>query len=318
MTQIGCPICESPQCSFHEGINPQFECQVCGRFKLSGSAFAGVLSPSSHYLTHIQRAILSHRIREANDVGSPSPTITTDYVENVVASGRLPTPAQQAVNIIRYIGDRISETGRQLGELPLSFGATVGSPNRGFALRVAKQLVRAGLLDAHDCGDFNSPDEIMQIDLTLAGWGEYERERRGQTAGGYGFIALKFGDAILDPFVKDVIKPTVATLGFDLVDMRDAAEAGIIDNAMRARIRDASFVLVDLTHANEGAYWEAGYAEGLGKPVLYLCKRGIFEQHGTHFDTNHCTTVLWDAALPDPFIEELKATLRRSLGLFPS
>jgi len=98
--------------------------------------------------------------------------------------------------------------------------------------------------------------------------------------------------------------------------MRDAAEAGVIDNVMRAHIRDASFVLVDLTHANEGAYWEAGYAEGLGKPVLYLCNRQVFDESGTHFDTNHCTTVLWDPALPDPFTEELKATLRRSLGLF--
>jgi nucleoside 2-deoxyribosyltransferase len=114
------------------------------------------------------------------------------------------------------------------------------------------------------------------------------------------------------------VKPAVSSLGFELVDMRDAAEAGIIDNVMRARIRDASFVLVDLTHANEGAYWEAGYAEGLGKPVLYLCNRQTFEQRGTHFDTNHCTTVLWDAAAPGPFIEELKATLRRSLGLFAS
>jgi hypothetical protein len=28
--------------------------------------------------------------------------------------------------------------------------------------------------------------------------------------------------------------------------------------------------------------------------------------------------VLWDPAAPDPFTEELKATLRRSLGLFAS
>jgi hypothetical protein len=183
-------------------------------------------------------------------------------------------------------------------------------------MRVAKQLVRTGFVEAIDCGDLSSPDEIMEADLTLAGWAEYEKELRGQTSAGYGFIALKFGDLVLDPFVKDVIKPAIATLGFGLVDMRDAAEVGIIDNVMRARIRDAAFVLVDLTHANEGAYWEAGYAEGLGKPVLYLCSREIFEEKGTHFDTNHCTTVLWDPAEPDSFTQELKATLRRSLGLF--
>jgi hypothetical protein len=158
----------------------------------------------------------------------------------------------------------------------------------------------------------------MDVDLTLAGWAEYEKERRGDTSGAHGFIAMKFGDPVLDPFVSDVVKPAVSTLGYELVDMRDVAEAGLIDNVMRARIRDAAFVLVDLSHANEGAYWEAGYAEGLGKPVLYLCNKDVFDDKGTHFDTNHCTTVKWDAAAPEPFEEELLATLRRSLGLFAS
>jgi hypothetical protein len=244
--------------------------------------------------------------------------LTTDHVNDVIANGKLPTPAQQATSVIRFVGDRIAATGKPLGELPLSFHAAVGSPNRNFALRIAKQLRNAGYLEAIDCGDYENPDDIMEADLTLSGWAEHEKEKRGQTSGGYGFIALKFGDALLDPFVNDVIKPAVAALGFELVDMRDVAEAGIIDNVMRARIRDASFVLVDLTHANEGAYWEAGYAEGLGKPVLYLCSRRVFEEQGTHFDTNHCTTLLWDPAAPDPFTEDLKATLRRSLGLFAS
>jgi nucleoside 2-deoxyribosyltransferase len=99
--------------------------------------------------------------------------------------------------------------------------------------------------------------------------------------------------------------------------MRDAARAGIIDNIMRARIRDSAFVLVDLTHDNAGAYWEAGYAEGLGKPVIYICERAKFEKARTHFDTNHCTTVVWTVDDADTFKTELIATLRRSLNLFP-
>ena len=196
------------------------------------------------------------------------------------------------------------------------FHASVGSPNRDFALRIAKQLVRAGVLDAVNSVEMHLANEIMEVDLTLHGWERYEAEQRGQISGGYGFIALKFGDAVLDPFLRDVIKPAVARIGFTLEDMRDAARAGVIDNVMRARIRDAAFVLVDLTHANEGAYWEAGYAEGLGKPVLYLCSKAVFDEYGTHFDTNHCTTIKWDAAESNAFSDELVATLRRSLGLF--
>jgi nucleoside 2-deoxyribosyltransferase len=160
--------------------------------------------------------------------------------------------------------------------------------------------------------------DFPDLNLTLEGWERYEAEKRGQTRGNYGFIALEFNDALLDPFVRDIVKPCVKTeLGFDLVDMRDVAKAGVIDNIMRAQIRDAAFVLVDLTHDNSGAYWEAGYAEGLGKPVIYLCERAKFEQVTTHFDTNHCTTVVWSADQNEEFQKQLVATLRRSLNLFP-
>ena len=78
--------------------------------------------------------------------------------------------------------------------------------------------------------------------------------------------------------MKDVVKPAVQDgIGYDLVDMNDIARAGIIDNIMRTQIRDAAFVIVDLTHDNPGAYWEAGYAEGLGKPVIYICEKEKFE-----------------------------------------
>ena len=68
---------------------------------------------------------------------------------------------------------------------------------------------------------------------------------------------------MLDAFVDTVVKRAVkAGIGYDLFDMRDVSRAGIIDNIMRAQIRDSALVIVDLTHDNPGAYWEAGYAEG--------------------------------------------------------
>jgi hypothetical protein len=319
-TQTGCVVCKSAECVLvgSVGHKSRYECQVCGLYDASDTALETGLDTQHDQLSSIQRAILSHRIREANDAGRDPPLLTTYVIDDVIQNGRLPSPAQQAINIIRWVGERVARTGMPAADLPESFHAAVGSPNRNFALRIAKQLASAGYLSAIDCGHLQSPDEIMEVDLTLAGWAEFEKESRGQISGGYGFIALKFSDPVLDPFVTDVVKPAVSELGYELVDMRDAAEAGIIDNVMRARIRDAAFVLVDLTHANAGAYWEGGYAEGLGKPVLYLCNRQIFEEQGTHFDTNHCTTVFWDPSTPDTFAEELKATLRRSLGLFAS
>lgn len=325
-TSILCPVCGP----VHDGHATTFEtgrdsdgidCKVCGRFEISGSAGPGIVNPKVANLSAVQRAYFSHRLRQQAQE-EHAPLITTDWLKRVLDDARLPSPSMQANNLIRLIGDQVSETGKPYFPHQ-SIPAIVGAPNPSALYRLIDQLVERGLI--LKVGSEQRPSDTGGVvqkgvyDLTLDGWERYESERRGQIAGGYGFIALKFGDGLLDRFVKEVVKPTVRKgIGYDLVDMRDVAQAGVIDNIMRAQIRDAAFVIVDLTHDNSGAYWEAGYAEGLGKPVIYICERTKFEDAKTYFDTNHCTTVLWSQDDADGFGRELVATLRRSLNLFPS
>ena len=142
---------------------------------------------------------------------------------------------------------------------------------------------------------------------------------RGQISSKYGVVAMKAGNAILDDLLRTTVRPELEErLGYKLVDMRDVSQAGIVDNLVRAQIRDAAFVLADLTDNNSGAYWQAGYAEGLGKPVIYICEKARFDEAQIHFDTNHCTTVCWIPNEFGRFADELVATLRRFLNLFPA
>ncbi|NQT23833.1 hypothetical protein HQ585_00600 [candidate division KSB1 bacterium] len=106
--------------------------------------------------------------------------------------------------------------------------------------------------------------------------------------------------------------PAVEETGFELRILRDVLQAGLIDNQLRVEIRKSRFLLTDLSHNNNGAYWEAGYAEGLGKPVIYLCEKNVFDDVTTkpHFDTNHHTTIIWDQENIEPAMIELKATIR--------
>jgi nucleoside 2-deoxyribosyltransferase len=82
---------------------------------------------------------------------------------------------------------------------------------------------------------------------------------------------------------------------------------------LRVEIRTSRFLIADLTHGNQGAYWEAGFAEGLGKPVIYTCEKSQFEIYKTHFDTNHHLTVKWDKEQPEEFKKKLKDTIRATL-----
>ena len=217
------------------------------------------------------------------------------------------SPAIQAMDLIRQIGDRVSQSGEPIGQFP---------GGGEFSVQLINELVEHGLVKvANDVRTFDGTT-FMGVNLTLEGWEQYEQEKLGEFEGNYGFIAMKFNDDELDGFVRDVVKPAIREqLGVDLIDLRDVEQAGIIDDVMRVKIRDAKFVLADLTHDNHGAYWEAGYAEGLGKPVIYICKKEKFENASTHFDVNHCTTVSWSIDEAGGFCDRLIATLRRSLKL---
>lgn len=226
-------------------------------------------------------------------------------------------PAVQAMNLIRCIGDEVvSQSGRPIHQLwATDLQSAIGAPSEEFAEQLVEELYKMDVIRMANPVKSFQGTAFMNISLTLKGWEQYEKEKRGEFEGNYGFIAMQFGDTDLDAFVQEVVKPAVKDgIGYDLVDMRDVGRAGIIDNIMRVQIRDAKFVIADLTHDNYGAYWEAGYAEGLGKPVIYICEKEKFETKRTHFDTNHCTTVRWSRDNDEDFKKELIATIRRSLN----
>ena len=222
------------------------------------------------------------------------------------------SPAVLAMNIIRYIGDRVTNSGKPVQQLT-GIARAIGASSNELADELMEELRERGLIRLGDSVRSYDGSLFLNVNLTLDGWEQYEREKRGLFSGNHGFLAMKFGEPDLEAIVTKVVKPATREMGYDLVDLRDVARAGVIDNIMRAQIRDAAFVIVDLTHDNSGAYWEAGYAEGLGKPVIYICEKAKFQEASTHFDTNHCTTVPWSRDDDENFRAALIATLRRSL-----
>lgn len=321
--KIICPICQNQHGLW--GKFPRlFRCETCGTFSIEENLGIRLERPgySDWNLTAVQRAVLAHE-KHLWDLSPSSKSdsgiqhlfrIDEGKLTRIKNNGRLPSRAQQAVNLIRFVGDEVTKTAQDVQELPKNIHVIIGDASLESTYRLATELVNENLLTSN-VGTIGFP--VSSVNLTLKGWEQYEAERRGRLRGDYGFLAMK-SDNTLDRFMKEVVKPTVEEeTGYELRDLRDASRAGLIDNIMVTAIRDARFVIVDLTHDNHGAYWEAGYAEGLGKPVIYICEREKFDNEGTHFDTNHYTTVLWSTADVLSFRQELTATLRRSLAVLP-
>ncbi len=154
----------------------------------------------------------------------------TDYV----------TPVEQAVNLIRYIGDKVKESSEFIHLQPTEICSIIGAQNSSFASRLIIELQKKGLIDISHHLPINGEHVFKKVTLSLDGWERYEAERRGQFAGNYGFLAMQFDDPIHETFAKEVLKPAVKEgIGYDLHDQRDKSKAGIIDNHLRVNIRDA-------------------------------------------------------------------------------
>lgn len=298
------------------------QCTVCGDYVVTLEAIEDNLRADwgDRKWPAIKRAALSHALRLRLNVplheGSKLPLLTRVVLNDLEKNISLPTPLQQARNIIRFIGDHEREAGSVLEQLPPSFTSVVGAPTPASVIQLMLDLREQKQLVFIERKGVEGLASAMHARLTLAGWKEWEEIHKGRRAARDGFIAMQFNDARLDDFVAKVVQPCVLeALGVkaNRLDSSEIVTAGVIDNIMREAIQNAAFVLVDLSHGNRGAYWEAGYAEGLGKPVIYLCEKSAFESLTPHFDVNHCTIVIWEANDPAPFKLLLAATLRNAM-----
>ena len=149
----------------------------------------------------------------------------------------------------------------------------------------------------------------IQLRPTLAGWDEIGRLQREVVESKSAFMAMPYGDDELDHVFENVYRPAVEETGFTLRRLDGDPKAGSIINRMRVEIQRCRFLIAELTNDNPGAYWEAGFAEGLARPVIYTCRRGI----ETHFDTQQLQTVFWEPENPESAATALKATIRATL-----
>jgi nucleoside 2-deoxyribosyltransferase len=82
-----------------------------------------------------------------------------------------------------------------------------------------------------------------------------------------------------------------------------------------AAIRRSRFVVADFTGNRQNVYFEAGFAQGLGIPVVHTCRRQEIEQ--ITFDVNHYPVVPWDDGCLSAFATKLRFHIEATIGRGP-
>lgn len=307
-----CPICDSPLTHSEQIVDGRdanvYSCPRCGTFGLSGSLAATL--PQLLNLHPDATAKLSHLIRRAQD--GRQPVLLDTYTAEAALKQPLPRPREQASLLIRWLALNVPGPGEQVWVEHNTHGSIIGSRSpAGFEL-ILDHLFAVGLVTGTQSKTMQGGDRAYAT-LSFEGWEHYEQLKQGSVAYRKAFMAMKFGDERLNSVLESSFKPAAKRAGFELTKLNDIPKAGLIDNRLRVEIQSSDFVVADLSHDNLGAYWEAGYAEGLGKSVIYTCERSKFESAKTHFDTNHHLTITWDLAAPEEAANDLVATIRATL-----
>ncbi len=293
--------------------NDEIKCPRCGDFHLTRDGYSFLINKK---LNQSERNILSYWVR--NKSREAEQANNSENFKNALDEAYLPSPNEQADNLLVWISDRTANMGDYVYIDPYVTGSDIGAFGFNSCAAIFVELREHGYLSGQlitfpkNNSEWMS-DKAVKAALTLSGWKRVDEIRRGNSESKIVFMAMQFGDIQLDAVVNNYIRPVISEIGYVLRRLDDDQKAGLIDDHLRLSIQSAKFVLVDLTHDNSGAYWEAGYAEGLGKTVIYTCNSEKFKKNKTHFDTNHHLHVLWDLDDMDKFIRKLKDTILISI-----
>jgi nucleoside 2-deoxyribosyltransferase len=136
---------------------------------------------------------------------------------------------------------------------------------------------------------------VSTIDITLTedGWNRIaELEISGARASSnQAFVAMSF-DSTLDKAWDNGFEKACGAAGYKAlrVDLKEHNDK--ICDAIVAEIRKSRFVVADFTGHRGGVYFEAGFALGLGIPVIWTCRKD--DLHKTHFDTRQYNHIDWE------------------------
>lgn len=96
----------------------------------------------------------------------------------------------------------------------------------------------------------------------------------------------------MDSVAINSFEKAISDAGYEPMRIDRREHNGKIDDQIIVEIKKSKFVVCDFTGHRGGVYFEAGFAMGLGKPVIWCCKEDYFND--LHFDTRQYNHIKWE------------------------
>ena len=292
-----------------------------GRYFISGTAIATLKSRDDSLKARLTTLLINQR-----RLGVDCPEVDSNTIKD--AEARRPLP-------IRERADRF-----------LQFLANLEAyPGGGFPVLAYEVVPTNFLLAVSWLESAVSPGNIEQQKREISFFGDYLEKQgwiepyewRGRTnnrvtvtghvrlaeleaaytPSSRAFIAMWFDDSMNEAWDHG-IAPAVRDSGYEPMRVDRKEHVNKIDDEIVAEIRRARFVVADFTHGDSGArggvYYEAGFAQGLGIPVVFCCRKDRLED--VHFDTRQYNHIVWET--PGELRDRLAKRIAAVLGDGPN
>ena len=123
------------------------------------------------------------------------------------------------------------------------------------------------------------------------------------------FVAIQFDDSTQD--LRERIREGLQMAGYQAIIMDEEHYNGQIVPEMLHQINTCNFVVAELTSKNQNVYFEAGYATGQNKEVIYLCN-GKKRDTSPQFDVAQYNLLTYETI--DEIPQKLKARIEATIG----
>ena len=132
---------------------------------------------------------------------------------------------------------------------------------------------------------------FSRVIITADGWDYLEQLDRRIEERTQAFVAMSFSDDF-KPIWKGPIHRAIEKAGYKPYRVDAEPHIDRIDAKIISQIKNSRFVVADVTEQKRGVYFEAGYALGMGLPVIWCVRKDDLDK--VHFDTRQYNHIVWE------------------------
>ncbi|MPM29444.1 hypothetical protein SDC9_75984 [bioreactor metagenome] len=164
----------------------------------------------------------------------------------------------------------------------------------------------------------NASDGTDKYSITLTMKGiEYVEKHKSEIKKSQCFVAMWFNKETENLWTQAIL-PGCLNAGYYPVRIDKYPHNNNIADEILSGIRKSHFLIADFTVQNRGVYYEAGFARGLGKQVIQLCRDDYFNgadlEHRMHFDNIQVNTIRWQDGNEDALSKEIQFRVESIFG----